>query len=59
MTRDEVERYRRRLQAMNRRLTGEVSELGGEALRASGGKGEGSLTDSPGDAGDLSVDQFQ
>jgi RNA polymerase-binding transcription factor DksA len=58
MNDQEREQYRRALIDLKRQLEGQMAETGGEALRATGGKGGGSITDMPGDSGDLSVDQF-
>jgi RNA polymerase-binding transcription factor DksA len=58
MNDQEREQYRRALIDLKRRLEGQMAETGGEALRATGGKGGGSITELPGDSGDLSVDQF-
>jgi RNA polymerase-binding transcription factor DksA len=52
----DLTRYREALLALGRRLSGEEQEISEEALRPSGALAEGSTTNTPGDAGDVSVD---
>jgi DnaK suppressor protein len=54
----ERESFRQMLLALGRRLNGDETSLQGDALRPAGATAEGSTINGPGDAGDLSVDQF-
>jgi RNA polymerase-binding protein DksA len=58
MTKREVERYRDTLLKLGRRTGRREEGLEGEALKPTGATGSGAPERAPGDAGDLSVDQF-
>jgi RNA polymerase-binding transcription factor DksA len=57
MTPAELDSYRRQLEAIGRRLQGEVTDLAAEALRPTGASSDDSSIKAPGDAGDRSTDQ--
>ncbi len=59
MTKAELEIYRDTLLAMRSRLTGDVSHLADEALRARGGEASGSLSNAPLHMADLGTDNFE
>jgi DnaK suppressor protein len=56
MTHAELNKHRKTLQELGRRLSGDEEQLTGEALRPSGALAEGSTVNAPGDAADVSVD---
>jgi DnaK suppressor protein len=56
MTQTDLNRYRETLHALGRRIRSDEEGLYREALRPSGALAEGSTVNSPGDAGDESVD---
>ena len=51
--------YRQTLLALRNRLTGDVSHLADEALRANGGEASGSLSNAPLHMADLGTDNFE
>jgi len=59
MTKDELEIYRERLLTLRSRLTGDVSHLADEALRARGGEASGGLSNAPLHMADLGTDNFE
>jgi DnaK suppressor protein len=59
MTQAEIDRYREQLLALARRITGDVSDLSGEALRGTGGEASGNLSDTPLHPADLGTDAFE
>jgi RNA polymerase-binding transcription factor DksA len=59
MTKAELETYREALVALRKRLTGDVSHLADEALRARGGEASGSLSNAPLHMADLGTDNFE
>jgi DnaK suppressor protein len=59
MTKAELETYRERLLALRNRLSGDVSHLADEALRARGGEASGSLSNAPLHMADLGTDNFE
>jgi DnaK suppressor protein len=59
MTKAELETYRERLLALRNRLSGDVSHLADEALRARGGEASGSLSHAPLHMADLGTDNFE
>ncbi|HWG43381.1 MAG TPA: TraR/DksA family transcriptional regulator [Gemmataceae bacterium] len=59
MTKAELETYRERLLTLRNRLTGDVSHLADEALRARGGEASGSLSNAPLHPADLGTDNFE
>jgi DnaK suppressor protein len=59
MTKAELEIYRERLLVLRNRLTGDVSHLADEALRARGGEASGSLSNAPLHPADLGTDNFE
>src|SRR5258708_1505031 len=59
MSKADLERYRTVLLAMRTRLTGDVSHLADEALRARGGEASGSLSNAPLHPADLGTDNYQ
>jgi DnaK suppressor protein len=59
MTQRELTAIRESLLALGRRLAGDETQLTSDALRPAGATAEGSTINAPGDAADLSVDQFQ
>jgi RNA polymerase-binding transcription factor DksA len=58
MTRAEINRYRRRLLALKKRLGADLSELEAETLRPVGGESAGNLSDVPVHLADLGTDTF-
>jgi RNA polymerase-binding transcription factor DksA len=59
MTKADMETFRDILQSLRSRLTGDVSHLAGEALRAAGGESSGSLSNAPLHPADLGSDNFE
>jgi RNA polymerase-binding transcription factor DksA len=59
MTKAELETYRDTLLTLRSRLTGDVSHLADEALRARGGEASGSLSNAPLHMADLGTDNFE
>jgi RNA polymerase-binding transcription factor DksA len=59
MTKAELDTYRETLLALRTRLTGNVSHLAEEALRARGGEASGSLSNAPLHMADLGTDNFE
>jgi RNA polymerase-binding transcription factor DksA len=59
MTKADMETYREVLLSLRRRLTGDVSHLADEALRAMGGEASGSLSNAPLHMADLGTDNFE
>jgi DnaK suppressor protein len=59
MTKPDLETYRQVLQSLRQRLTGDVSHLANEALRATGGEASGSLSNAPLHMADLGTDNFE
>jgi RNA polymerase-binding transcription factor DksA len=59
MTKAELETYRETLRSLRNRLTGDVSHLADEALRARGGEASGSLSNAPIHMADLGTDNFE
>ena len=59
MTKAELTTYRDALLALRNRLTGDVSHLADEALRARGGEASGSLSNAPLHMADLGTDNFE
>jgi RNA polymerase-binding transcription factor DksA len=59
MTKAELENYRDTLRSLRNRLTGDVSHLADEALRARGGEASGSLSNAPIHMADLGTDNFE
>src|SRR5690348_8745985 len=59
MTKAELATYREALLALRSRLTGDVSHLADEALRARGGEASGSLSNAPLHMADLGTDNFE
>lgn len=59
MTQAELDTYREALLALRTRLTGNVSHLAEEALRARGGEASGSLSNTPLHMADLGTDNFE
>lgn len=59
MTKAERDTYRETLLALRHRLTGDVSHLADEALRARGGEASGSLSNAPLHMADLGTDNFE
>ena len=59
MTKPELEHFRKLLQGLHRRLTGDVSHLADEALRARGGEASGSPSNAPLHMADLGTDNFE
>jgi RNA polymerase-binding protein DksA len=55
----DLEHYRAVLLALRRRLTGDVSHLADEALRARGGEASGSLSNAPLHPADLGTDNYE
>jgi DnaK suppressor protein len=58
MTPIDLDRYRQQLLTLAKRITGDVSELSGEALRQTGGEASGSLSNTPLHPADLGTDSF-
>jgi DnaK suppressor protein len=59
MSKAELASYRQTLLSLRRRLTGDVSHLADEALRAHGGEASGSLSNAPLHLADLGTDNFE
>ncbi len=59
MSKAELESYRQTLLTLRNRLTGDVSHLADEALRAHGGEASGSLSNAPLHMADLGTDNFE
>jgi DnaK suppressor protein len=59
MSKAELASYRQTLLALRSRLTGDVSHLADEALRANGGEASGSLSNAPLHMADLGTDNFE
>ena len=59
MTKAELETYGEALRSLRERLTGDVSHLADEALRARGGEASGSLSNAPLHMADLGTDNFE
>jgi DnaK suppressor protein len=59
MTKAELEIYQETLLNLRNRLTGDVSHLADEALRARGGEASGSLSNAPLHMADLGTDNFE
>lgn len=59
MTKAELDTYRDSLLSLRSRLTGDVSHLADEALRARGGEASGSLSNAPLHMADLGTDNFE
>jgi RNA polymerase-binding transcription factor DksA len=59
MTKADLETYRDTLLTLRSRLTGDVSHLADEALRARGGEASGSLSNAPLHMADLGTDNFE
>src|SRR5947209_16286328 len=59
MTKSDLDGYREILLALRTRLTGDVSHLADEALRARGGEASGSLSNAPLHMADLGTDNFE
>ena len=58
MTTAEIERFRRRLIALKKRIGGDLSALEEEALRPVGGESAGNLSDVPVHPADLGTENF-
>jgi RNA polymerase-binding transcription factor DksA len=59
MSKADLESYRQTLLSLRNRLTGDVSHLADEALRANGGEASGSLSNAPLHMADLGTDNFE
>jgi RNA polymerase-binding transcription factor DksA len=59
MTKAELESFRETLLNLRKRLTGDVSHLADEALRAMGGEASGSLSNAPLHMADLGTDNYE
>ncbi len=59
MTSEELNQFQQQLLRLRDRITGEVTHLQGEALRASGGEATGSLSNTPLHMADLGSDNFE
>ena len=59
MTKTDLETFRQSLQNLRARLSGNLSHLAEEALRATGGEGSGSLSNTPIHMADLGTDNFE
>jgi DnaK suppressor protein len=59
MSKAELASYRQTLLSLRSRLTGDVSHLADEALRANGGEASGSLSNAPLHMADLGTDNFE
>lgn len=59
MNKAELETYRTTLLTLRNRLTGDVTHLADEALRARGGEASGSLSNAPLHMADLGTDNFE
>src|SRR5438874_13350680 len=58
MTQSEVDRYRELLVSLARRINGDMADLGGEALRRTGGEASGNLSNTPLHLADLGTDNY-
>ncbi len=56
MTKSELNRYRRLLLAIGKRIQGDFTDVAGEALRGTGGEASGNLSNVPYHIADLSND---
>jgi DnaK suppressor protein len=59
MTKAELESYQQTLLSLRQRLSGDVSHLAEEAMRARGGEASGSLSNAPLHMADLGTDNFE
>jgi RNA polymerase-binding transcription factor DksA len=59
MTKAELDSFRQTLLSLRSRLSGDVSHLADEALRAMGGEASGSLSNAPLHMADLGTDNFE
>jgi RNA polymerase-binding transcription factor DksA len=59
MNKADLEHYRSTLLALRARLTGDVTHLADEALRARGGEASGSLSNAPLHPADLGTDNYE
>lgn len=59
MTKAELDTFRQALVGLRQRLSGDVSQLADEALRAQGGEASGSLSNAPLHMADLGTDAFE
>jgi RNA polymerase-binding transcription factor DksA len=59
MTKPDMDNFRDTLQNLQARLTGDVSHLANEALRAGGGDAGGNLSNAPLHPADLGTDNFE
>ena len=59
MTKAELDAYQQTLVSLRDRLTGDVSHLAEEALKARGGEASGSLSNTPLHMADLGTDNFE
>src|SRR5260370_42011081 len=59
MTNTDLETFRRSLQNLRARLSGNLSHLANEALRSAGGETRGSLSNTPIHMADLGTDNFE
>src|SRR6266567_7432156 len=59
MTKTDLETFRRSLQNLRARLSGNLSHLANEALRSAGGENSGSLSNTPIHMADLGTDNFE
>ena len=59
MTKADLDNFREMLLALRTRLSGNVSHLAEEALRARGGEASGSLSNAPLHMADLGTDNFE
>jgi DnaK suppressor protein len=58
MTKAEIDKYRRLLLTLKKRIAGDLSDLEEEALRPSGGEAAGNLSDVPIHPADLGTENF-
>jgi RNA polymerase-binding protein DksA len=59
MTKTDLETFRRSLQTLRARLSGNLSHLAEEALRTTGGENSGGLSNTPIHMADLGTDNFE
>lgn len=59
MTKADLETYQEKLLSLRKRLSGDVSHLADEALRARGGEASGGLSNAPLHMADLGTDNFE
>jgi RNA polymerase-binding transcription factor DksA len=59
MSKADLQSYRQTLLTWRKRLSGDVSHLAEEALRANGGEASGSLSNAPLHMADLGTDNFE